>query len=330
MTSASSVITVAHPTSIPSHQQPQPTHHIATIDTLPPALAKTLQRTPMAGERNVWLMQVASRAKHVASAQRVRAFLHQVAAQHAWHDRDFSHEIDRAIARAYGMAPSVRQRSVVTAPSAAKPHTAAKRPTWPEFSPEDSQLYAQHELLFELRAKPFTPADVLDQIYTQDELLCLARDVRSASTMPRHHWRGMEPAMQFIVANPMTATIGRTLDGKLSPRCLEIATQSRRFQVVEFDRGSPQQQAAILSSLHTPATVPLIMVLWSGGKSMHGWFDVRAFSETAKQDFFAWAVTLGADASLWDPCKLVRMPGGRRSNGKAQPILHFNPKHLLT
>ena len=283
----------------------------------------------MTGERNLWLMQVAARAKHVASAQRVSAFLHQIAAQQGWRDRDFSAEIERAIARAYGLAP-VAPASVVTA---AAPHASLpvhKRPSWPEFDPQQAEVYAQHEILFELSVKKINPTDVLDQLYTDDELLCLARDVRSASTMPRQNWRGMEAAMQFIVANPMTAPIGRTLDGKRSPRCLEIATRARRFQVVEFDRGTPHAQAAILSSLHTPETVPLIMALWSGGKSMHGWFDVRALSEAAKQDFFAWAVTLGADASLWDPCKLVRMPGGRRCNAKPQPILHFKPQCLLT
>lgn len=319
---------------------------MATIDILPPSLAKTLARTPLTGERNVWLMQVASRAKHVASADRVRAFLYQYAAQQGWNDRDFSKEIERAVAKAYGSA-TVTQAflPVHSASSSATPHSAAKRPSrpaWPDFKPQEWALYAAHDILFELTVKRLNPAHILDALYADEDLLCLARDIRSASTMPRHHWRGKEPAMQFIVANPMTATIGRTLEGKLSARCLDIATQSRTYQVVEFDRGTPQEQAAILSSLHTAGRVPLVLVLWSGGKSMHGWFDVRNLSESQKQDFFAWAVTLGADASLWDPCKLVRMPGGIRSpsnlspsatstpsKARRQPILHFNPQFLL-
>lgn len=294
----------------------------------------------MTGERNVWLMQVAARAKHVASPDRVKTFLYQIAAQQGWNDRDFSHEIERAIARAYGMAQSGGQRSVVAAPTPNSPlPTPNSRLSWPPFDPAAWVVYSQHEILFELTAKPFNPAAILDALYQEDDLLCLATDIRSAATMPRHNWRGKEPAMQFIVANPMTATIGRTQEGKLSARCLDIATASRTYIVIEFDRGTPWEQAAILSSLHTEDRVPLIMVVWSGGKSMHGWFDVRRLSEDEKQDFFGWACTLGADASLWDPCKLVRMPGGRRpiknsppSPGQVvpQPIFDFQPQLLLS
>ena len=288
----------------------------------------------MTGERNVWLMQVASRARHVASPDRVRTFLYQVASEQGWRDRDFSKEIERAVARAYGTSPRVgtaassRPLSAPPHSETSTPHSSAKRMPWPEFDPAAFVVYSQHELLFELTAKSIDPGAILNALYAYDDLLCLAFDIRSASTMPRHNWHGKEPAMQFIVANPMTATMGRTQEGKLSARCLEIATTSRRYQVIEFDRGTPWEQAAILSSLHTERRVPLVMVVWSGGKSMHGWFDVRGLSESEKHDFFAWAVTLGADPSLWDPCKLVRMPGGRRDNGKTQAVLDFQP-HLL-
>lgn len=303
---------------------------MATIDPLPPALARTLTRMPVAGERNTWLMQVASRAVHVASADRVRRFLYQVVAQQGWHDRDFTSEIERAVSRAYRtqIPVSTSSRTAQAASTSIPRKSRSVRPQWPDFDPAAWDAYSKHEILFELVAQRLDLAEVLDGLYAEDELLCLARDIRSASTMPRRDWRGKEPAMQFIVSNPMTAATGHTLDGKLSARCLDNATKSRRYQVVEFDRGSPQEQAAILSSLHTPDRVPLVMVVWSGGKSMHGWFDVRHLSESEKQDFFAWAIKLGADASLWDPCKLVRMPGGRRDNGKSQPILHYKPADL--
>lgn len=310
---------------------------MALLDTLPPALANTLERCPITGERNVWLMQVASRARHVASPDRVRRFLYQIASEQGWRDRDFSKEIDRAISRAYGPRPSNAPPFRGGEPegrgdsSLIAPTTVNHRPVWPPFDPAAWVVYSQHELLFDLTAKPIDPAEVLKALYACDDLLCLAFDIRSASTMPRHNWHGKEPAMQFIVANPMTACIGRTQEGKLSARCLEIACKKRRYIVVEFDRGTPWEQAGILSSLHTEDRVPLIMVVWSGGKSMHGWFDVRNLDESEQQDFFAWACKLGADPSLWDPSKLVRMPGGRRpkeSGTVTQAILDFQP-HLL-
>ena len=303
---------------------------MATIDTLPPSLAKTLDRCPMAGQRNIWLFTVAAQARHIASPERVRAFLHNFAAQQGWNDRDFTNEIERAIQRAYCMGQQLRDHNQQSAPSHLPPsNLPTPKPTrtkftWPDFDQAAFDLHAQHDPLFDLDPIEIDPTEVMRALYHSDDLLCMALDIRSAITQPLRLWRGTEAAMQFIVANPMVDTIGRTQEGKLSFRCHGNATRSRNYQVVEFDRGTPEQQAGILSSLHSE-DVPLVLVVWSGGKSMHGWFDVRDLEETEKQTFFGEAVRLGADASLWDQCKLVRMPGGRRSNGNAQPILSFQP-----
>jgi hypothetical protein len=178
--------------------------------------------------------------------------------------------------------------------------------------------------LFTLDPIPAAPERVLDALFVQDALLCLSLDIRSAVTQSRESWRGMEASMEFLVANPMTSPSGKSKEGRLSHRCHDNATKSRIYQVIEFDRGTPDEQAAVLSALHSPKA-PLILAVWSGGKSIHGWFDVRNLSEHDKARFFAAACRMGADRTLWDPCKLVRMPGGKRSNGRPQPILYFNP-----
>jgi hypothetical protein len=119
--------------------------------------------------------------------------------------------------------------------------------------------------------------------------------------------------------------MGLTQEGKRSSRCHGNATRDRAYQVVEFDQGTPDQQAAILSGLHTQGA-PLILVVWSGSKSLHGWFDVRGLSDLEKREFFAQACRCGADRTLWDQSKLVRMPGGTRSsNGNRQSVLYFSP-----
>lgn len=316
--------------------------NMATIDTLPPSLSKTLDRCPLTGQRNVWLFTVAAQAKHIASPERVRAFLYSFAAQQGWNDRDFSNEIERAIQRAYCMGQPVRDHNADSAhpPSAIRLQSSRTKFAWPDFDQAAFDLHAQFNPLFDLDPIVIDPAEVMRALYHTDDLLCMALDIKSAITQPLRLWRGTEAAMQFIVANPMIDTIGRTQEGKLSFRCHGNATRSRNYQVVEFDRGTPEQQAGILSSLHS-REVPLVLVVWSGGKSMHGWFDVRDLEESEKQIFFGEAVRLGADASLWDQCKLVRMPGGRRPIKNAspsqaglaqpagmvpQPILSFQPK----
>jgi hypothetical protein len=132
-------------------------------------------------------------------------------------------------------------------------------------------------------------------------------------------------AAQFVVPNPMTAETAP--NG--SSRCKNNSTHPdhRRYAVIEFDTGEPRSmQTAVLSSLHT-GQAPLVMAVWSAGKSIHGWFNVDGLTPHQKLQFFRFAAFLGADKSLFDITKLVRMPGGQR-DGTKQTILYFEEEHL--
>ena len=271
---------------------------MAVLSEIPSGLSQCLANPPAAGNRNVWLFTVALRARHIASP---------VASQ--WNDRDFEPEIDRAIARAF---------------TESTPHSNAPRLPWPEFNPEAWTRRLDCPVGFSEKPLPITSEEVIDALFPEDALICAALDTRSALTQEREAWRGKESGLQFIVANPMTAKTGTNQSGQQSNRCHDNATKNRTYLVVEFDRGALSEQAAILSSLHSSVS-QLVLVVWSGGKSLHGWFNVQKLPEYAKLRFFRHAVYLGADASLWDPAKLVRMPGGRRDSGETQHIFHFNP-----
>jgi hypothetical protein len=284
---------------------------MAILSDIPPGLTKAFNNLPEKGERNVWLFTVAMRARRFASAKKVKKFLLCVAEQ--WNDRDFSSEIDRAVRRAFASpeAPPEDQRI----------------PTWPDFNQEAWNRRLAHPVPFSEQPLSITSEEIIDSLFGGNPLICAAVDVRSAKTQLRGDWRGTEAAQQFIVANPMLATTGLNQDGEVSTRCLDNASKQRTYQVVEFDRGNPGEQAAILASLSNDTT-PLVMVVWSGNKSFHGWFHVERLSEYATLRFFRHAVYLGADHTLWDPSKLVRMPGGRRDNGNAQHVYYFNPNSL--
>lgn len=308
---------------------------MALLDSMPAHLRELLAAAPAPGERNVWLFTVARNARHIASPAKVRTVLQRVAAR--WPDRDFTPEIERAIHRAYEL-PS--PASVPGSQLSTLSSQLCLLPPWPDFNPAAWAARAAGPIHFGSDPLPVTPEQVIDALFCSglstlssqlstaggDPLLCLALDTRSAHTQPRSRWRGLEAGHQFIVANPMSAATGLTQDGRESPRCLANAARRKTYQVVEFDRGTLSEQAAVLSSLHRDVA-PLVLVVWSGGKSLHAWFDVRALSAYALCRFFRFAVYLGADASLWDPCKLVRLPGGRRSDGRPQPVLHFAPRH---
>ncbi|HWB06936.1 MAG TPA: hypothetical protein VG796_28185 [Verrucomicrobiales bacterium] len=147
----------------------------------------------------------------------------------------------------------------------------------------------------------------------------------------------------------MTALTGRSKEGKISLRCLDN-TGPRRFLVIEFDfkatdaEGNPTPEAPLLARLADEGRTvqdlcaalllrlrqlaPLILVLYSGGKSLHAWFPAAGHSLEKLSSFFRYAFTLGADPATWSRCQLIRIPEGLRQNGNRQRVWYFDPKHI--
>ena len=211
------------------------------------------------------------------------------------------------------------------------PAPKAERP-WPAVDAEArASIIASGHLLVDLwEASPRRLEDnasraeeIIDLLFPGDPLLCCGKSATEFDTKLRSEWRGELPAMSFITPSPMTARRGLTQEGKESAHALSI-TGPRRFLVVEFDSGTPDEQAAIL--LHVAKRTPLALAVHSGGKSMHGWFYCARQTETRLRRFMAYAVTLGADPKLWTQSQFARMPDGTRDNGKRQTVYFFNPE----
>jgi hypothetical protein len=133
--------------------------------------------------------------------------------------------------------------------------------------------------------------------------------------------------LQFIVPSPMSAVKGLTKTGRESKHSL-ANTGLRHFLICEFDTGSPDDHAALL--LHLGTFAPLVCMVHSGGKSLHGWFYVHNQETTKIERFFRYAVSLGADRATWTRSQFVRMPDGTRENGKRQVVyfLNFKPMEI--
>ncbi|RMH23607.1 MAG: hypothetical protein D6701_00145 [Gemmatimonadetes bacterium] len=177
-----------------------------------------------------------------------------------------------------------------------------------------------------VKASPCFPANTAEALYAlfpDNPLLCLGAEVNSFATAPLAEWRHLEAA-QFVVPNPMRARTGRTLEGRLSART-NANTGPRAYLVVEFDFGHFDGHAALL--LHLRQYAHLAMAVYSGGKSLHGWFDVRGQSAEAQRRFFARAVELGADPKMWTPSQFSRCPlGSNRRTGRLQQVYFFDPQ----
>jgi hypothetical protein len=103
-------------------------------------------------------------------------------------------------------------------------------------------------------------------------------------------------------------------------------TGERRFLVCEFDAGTIDEHAAIL--LHLGRYAPLVCAVFSGRKSLHGWFFVHRHTEEKVLKFFRYGVSLGADPMTWTRSQFVRMPDGTRSGGERQTVFFLNFKPM--
>lgn len=160
--------------------------------------------------------------------------------------------------------------------------------------------------------------ELVDVLFPGNPWLCVGRTDSLFRTERRETWRGRLHDRSLIVPSPMRAQVGRTKRNKLSFHT-EDNTGPPRFLIVEFDRGSLDQQASLLWHLATFA--PLAMVVFSGSKSAHGWFFCAGQSEDKLHRFFDYAHSLGADAAMWRRFQFARLPDGMRSDGKTGEAL---------
>jgi len=189
--------------------------------------------------------------------------------------------------------------------------------------------------------KPETD-EIIDILFAGNPLLCCGWTRHHFDTRARRHWYKLHE-LQFIVPSPMTALQGLTRNQKISAHALGN-TGPRRFLIVEFDFDSTNsvEESRLLEKLategrdvrdlcaalllHLAEKAPLAMAVYSGGKSLHGWFYCAGITEDKVSRFFHYAVSLGADSANWNRSQFARMPDGLRENRKRQTVYFFNPK----
>jgi hypothetical protein len=169
-----------------------------------------------------------------------------------------------------------------------------------------------------------TSGAVIDLLFPVAKLLCLATRKENSNTQLRQAFAGNEDQIQFMVPNEMGSEFGMNQAGRMSPRCNENVGR-QIFQVIEFDGGTLDEQARIHLHLKSRG-MPLVMVVFSGGKSLHGWYRVDKIRGADLSKFLHYAAALGADRATYVPCQLVRTPNAFRDGGAKQEVLYLDPK----
>jgi hypothetical protein len=167
--------------------------------------------------------------------------------------------------------------------------------------------------------------ELIDKLLPGNPLLCCGESHSDFATKTREEWRGQLARQALIVPSPMVARTGKTQDGKESAHTL-ANTGQRRYLVIEQDRGTIDEQAAIL--LHLATQAPMAIAVHSGNRSIHGWFACHDRSEEQLRAWMWVAVSLGVDPALWTRSQFTRMPDGIRERGKRQRVYFFNPKAI--
>lgn len=234
-------------------------------------------------------------------------------------------------------AAQVRERSVPEREIAAafrcarfKVETGAPPgPIWPPVSPALRQeVITRAPVNLSLRVWKERPTNQdaghwLMQLFRPEEFVCVAWAANEPITRRAGELEKLvrELAPQFLVPQPMLALEGLTKEGRLSAHA-ESNTAPRRRLVIEFDTGTGSEHLAIL--WHLAASARLLLAVHSGGKSVHGWFDVAGWPEWSVIDFFARAVRLGADPKMFSRTQYTRMPGGFNvERQKPQSVLFY-------
>jgi hypothetical protein len=187
-----------------------------------------------------------------------------------------------------------------------------------------------------------------------DPLVCFGADDRFW-TRPFSAVKNLLRVHPLIVPSPMRAQYGMTQAGYPSEHSKD-GVGERAFLVLEFDfskttpKGKPtiwapllqrcedewitalDIQAALLA--HLARERPLWMTVFSGGKSLQGWFPCRGEDEEKLLSWFnTSALRLGACSSTRCISQFVRMPDGTRApncEGKSvrQSIVYYDPSAL--
>jgi hypothetical protein len=217
-------------------------------------------------------------------------------------------EVMDALCSAYGDAKRLSYRWPDANPAAIERITA-EGPTLLELWRDSPLPLPQGES----RAEEF-----VDFLFPGNPLLCVGQASFDFKTRLREEWRGVLDARQLIVPSPMTSVMGKTKPGKPSYRS-EDNTGPRRYLVVEFDAGGLDQHAAVLH--HLGKRAPLAMAVYSGNKSLHGWFFCEGQMEGTLYQFMHYAVSLGADRATFSRSQFVRLPDGQRREPLPTSIL---------
>jgi hypothetical protein len=167
--------------------------------------------------------------------------------------------------------------------------------------------------------------EIIDALFPGNPWLCCGQTTYAFETRRREDLRGLLSKLSFIVPNPAISKTGMTQgdDPHESEHCLS-QFPVRKYVVFEFDAEPDKDiQASIILWLATKGRT-LRLVVDSGNRSLHSWFDAAGVDEDTILLTFNNLVRLGVCPGTHLRSQFVRMPDGLRDNKKRQSTIYCN------
>ncbi len=176
----------------------------------------------------------------------------------------------------------------------------------------------------------YQPEDVLF-IGTREGRPMLDQNIRRAGDwVVSFRERPPGPRQPHIIPNPLSGKPGPRADGRGETLRGDACVAGFRFAVVEFDTLPREDQLAFWLA----ARLPVVALVDSGGKSVHGWVKVRGiecatdWTRVVEQHLFGNLLEpLGVDPACKNESRLSRLPGHFRTDkGAWQRLLYLAPE----
>ena len=134
------------------------------------------------------------------------------------------------------------------------------------------------------------------------------------------HARNFRPAKEWMAESKPAGPF--TCGSAFKPGSISRSNENaiRRFLVIESDTLSKQQIGAVCLYMTNRLGYTLKAVVDTGGKSLHGWFNLPA-DAVLEARLKAALTALGCDPALFKPSQPARCPGAIRDNGNLQSLL---------
>ena len=161
-----------------------------------------------------------------------------------------------------------------------------------------------------------TAGQALAKLYHPTDWICLSKAIDRPEFDFAENWIEKPDLHEYQFIVPSTYTQG----------CLSKAQQGVQetfWLTHEVDDPNLDLEAQIGLALKLADLLPLQMVVWSAGKSLHAWFDFRSQDPAAKTAFHALSAQLGGDRAMQRPTQPARLPLGTRPGKGTQDLIFF-------